>query len=170
MPEGVGTVVWWAASRPCASTFVPFYAALTSVPAAYSSRTAYNAFRAVADSLDKKGTVGGELRYKHYIPLVRSVYGGFETECSNAQASTEATAAAMAPAATVRLPHQLLGPTRRPGAGPGPGAAGADALSATSVGNDGRPLGSSRAAARLRPRRQRAAAGRLPFPRGSAFE
>ena len=98
LPEGIGTVVWWAASRPCASTFVPFYAAVTSVPAAYSSRTAYNAFRAVADSLDKKGTVGGELRYKHYIPLVRSVYGTFETECSNAQASTEATAAAMAPA------------------------------------------------------------------------
>ena len=54
-----------------------------------------------ADSLDKNGTVGGEIRYKHYIPLVKSVYGGFETDCTTAQASTEATAARLGAAARI---------------------------------------------------------------------
>jgi hypothetical protein len=62
------------------------------VPAAWTGKTAYNAFRAVADSLDKKGTVGGMIRYKYYSPLVRSTYGAFETEVTNAQASTETAA------------------------------------------------------------------------------
>ena len=74
---------------------------VTSVPAAWTSKTAYNVFRAVADSLDKNGTVGGELRYKHYIPLVQSVYGAFETECANAQASTESSAAGLTGAARI---------------------------------------------------------------------
>jgi len=55
----------------------------------------------VADSLDKNGTVGGELRYRHYIPLVQSVYGGFESECATAQASTESTAAGLTGAARI---------------------------------------------------------------------
>ena len=94
-PEDIGGVLWVAPCRPCSSAYVPFYDSITSVPTAWTSKTAYNVFRTVADSLDKTGTVGGELRYKHYIPLVRSVYGGFETETTNAQASTETTAAGL---------------------------------------------------------------------------
>jgi dipeptidase len=92
LPDAVGGVVWIAPSRPCSSTFVPFYAGITSVPTAWTGKTAYSAFRAVADSLDKKGTVGGVIRYKYYSPLVRGTYGAFETEVTNAQASTEAYA------------------------------------------------------------------------------
>ncbi|HMK92306.1 MAG TPA: C69 family dipeptidase [Thermoleophilia bacterium] len=93
LPSNIGGVMWVASSRPCASTYVPYYDCITSLPAAFGGKTAYTSFRAVADSLDKAGTVGGDKRYKHYIPLVRSVYGGFETDCTNAQASTESTAA-----------------------------------------------------------------------------
>ncbi|HEY5386524.1 MAG TPA: C69 family dipeptidase [Thermoleophilia bacterium] len=92
LPDAVGGVVWIAPSRPCSSTFVPFYAGITSVPTAWTGKTAYSAFRAVADSLDKNGTVSGQIRYKYYSPLVRSTYGAFETEVTNAQASTEAYA------------------------------------------------------------------------------
>ena len=99
LPAAVGGVVWIAPSRPCSSAFVPFYAGITSVPAAWTSKTAYGAFRAVADSLDKNGTVGGQIRYKYYSPLVRSTYGAFETEVTNAQASTEATASGLSGAA-----------------------------------------------------------------------
>lgn len=98
LPDAVGGVLWLAPSRPCSSTFTPFYGANTSVPAAFTGKTAYNAFRAVADSLDKRGTVGGEIRYKHYLPTVRGVYGAFESEVASAQSSVETTAAAMAPA------------------------------------------------------------------------
>ena len=95
LPETVGGVMWVAPSRPCSSAYVPFYDSITSVPAAWTGKTAYNGFRAVADSLDKNGTVGGEIRYKHYITLVQSTYGAFETECANAQASTDSTAAGL---------------------------------------------------------------------------
>ena len=81
-PDDIGGVMWVAPCRPCSSAYVPFYDSITSVPSAWTSKTAFNLFRAVADSLDKSGTVGGELRYKHYIPLVQSVYGAFETECA----------------------------------------------------------------------------------------
>jgi len=96
LPAAVGGVVWIAPSRPCSSAFVPFYAGITSVPTAWTGKTAYSAFRAVADSLDKKGTVGGVIRYKYYSPLVRSTYGAFETEVTNAQASTETYAKGLA--------------------------------------------------------------------------
>ena len=89
LPAAVGGVMWIAPSRPCSSAFVPFYAGITGVPAAWTGKTAYNAFRAVADSLDKRGTVGGVIRYKYYSPLVRGTYGAFETEVTNAQAATE---------------------------------------------------------------------------------
>jgi dipeptidase len=100
-PDDIGGVLWLAPCRPCSSAYVPFYDSISSVPTAWTSKAAYNVFRTVADSLDKNGTVGGELRYKHYIPLVRSVYGGFETECANAQASTETTAAGLTGAARI---------------------------------------------------------------------
>jgi dipeptidase len=93
LPSNIGGVMWVASSRPCSSTYVPYYDCVTSVPSAFTGKSAYTAFRAVADSLDKNGTVGGEKRYKHYIGLVRGVYGGFETDCTNSQASTETTAA-----------------------------------------------------------------------------
>jgi len=95
LPAGVGGVVWVAPSRPCSSAFAPFYAGITSVPTAWTTKTAYNAFRAVADSLDKNGTVGGTIRYKYYISLVRNAYDGYESEVAGAQAATEATAAGL---------------------------------------------------------------------------
>ena len=95
LPETVGGVMWVAPSRPCSSAYVPFYDSITSVPTAWTGKTAYNSFRAVADSLDKNGKVGGEIRYKHYIPLVQSTYGSFETTCAGAQAVTDSTAAGL---------------------------------------------------------------------------
>ena len=100
-PDDIGGVLWVAPSRPCSSTYIPFYDSITSVPAAFTGKTAFNAFRAVAESLDKKGTVGGTTRYGYYIPLVQSIYGTFETECTNAQASTETTAAGLTGAARI---------------------------------------------------------------------
>ena len=88
--------MWVAPCRPCSSAYVPFYDSITSVPAAWTRQDGVTTPSAPsADSLDKNGTVGGELRYGHYIPLVQSVYGAFETECANAQASTETTAAGL---------------------------------------------------------------------------
>jgi dipeptidase len=95
MPADIGGVVWVAPSRPCSSAYIPFYDSVTSVPAAFTGKTAYTAFRTVADSLDKSGTIGGTTRYGYYIPLVKSTYGAFETDCTNAQASTETTAAGL---------------------------------------------------------------------------
>ncbi len=101
LSDDIGGVLWVAPSRPCSSTYIPFYGSITSVPAAFTGRTAFTTFRAVAESLDKKGTVGGTTRYGYYIPLVRSVYGAFEAQCTTAQASTEATAAGMSGAARI---------------------------------------------------------------------
>jgi len=94
-PNDIGGVLWLAMSRPCSSTYVPFYDSITSVPAEYGGRTAFNEFRDVAESLDKNGTINGLTRYGYYIPLVKSTYGAFEAECTSAQASTEATAAGL---------------------------------------------------------------------------
>jgi hypothetical protein len=99
LPDGVGGVLWVALSRPCSSTFVPFYAGITGVPADWQSRSAFSAFKAVADKLDKNGTIGGLSRYGHYIPLVHGVYGAYEAEVSGAQASVEAAAAGLSGAA-----------------------------------------------------------------------
>jgi hypothetical protein len=71
------------------------------VPAEWTGRTAFNEFRDVAESLDRNGTIDGLTRYGYYIPLVKSTYGTFETQCANAQASTEATAAGLSGAARV---------------------------------------------------------------------
>ena len=71
-PDDIGGVMWLALSRPCSSTYVPFYGSITSVPAAWSGRTAFNEFRDVAESLDRNGTINGLTRYGYYIPLVRS--------------------------------------------------------------------------------------------------
>ena len=101
MPDAIGGVMWVAPSRPCSSAYVPLYDSVTSVPAAWTDATAYNAFRAVADSLDKNGKVNGVRRYKYYSPLVRSTYGGFETTCTNAQSCVEATAAGLSGAARI---------------------------------------------------------------------
>jgi dipeptidase len=100
-PDDIGGVMWLALSRPCSSTYVPFYDSITSVPAAWSGRTAFNEFRDVAESLDKNGTINGLTRYGYYIPLVKSTYGAFEAECANAQASTETAAAGLSGSARV---------------------------------------------------------------------
>jgi dipeptidase len=94
LPEAIGNVMWLALSRPCSSAFVPFYAGIEAVPQWWSQKKAYLAFRAVADSLDLPGTVADEIRYRHYIPLVRDVYGDFETRSTAAQPGVEAAAAA----------------------------------------------------------------------------
>jgi len=101
MPDAIGGVMWVAPSRPCSSAYVPFYDAVTSVSAAWTDTTAYNAFRAVADSLDRNGKVNGVRRYKYYSPLVRSTYGAFESQCTNAQAGVETTAAGLTGAARI---------------------------------------------------------------------
>ena len=36
-PDDIGGVMWMAMSRPCSSTYVPFYDSVTSVPAAWSA-------------------------------------------------------------------------------------------------------------------------------------
>jgi dipeptidase len=101
LPDAIGGVMWLAPSRPCSSAYVPYYDAITSVPTAWTTKTAYNAFRAITDSLDATGTVGGEIRYKHYSPLVRGTYGGFEAQCAAAQACVESTAAGLTGAARI---------------------------------------------------------------------
>jgi len=101
LPDAIGGVMWVAPSRPCSSAYIPFYDSVTKVPSAFMGKTAYGAFRAVADSLDKNGTVGGKSRYGYYIPLVKSTYGAFETDCANTQASTEATAAELSGSARI---------------------------------------------------------------------
>jgi len=101
MPDAVGGVMWLAMSRPCSSAYVPYYSAISSVPTQSTTKTAYNAFRAVADSLDATGTVGGQIRYKYYSPLVRSAYGSFESNCAAAQACVESNAAGLTGAARI---------------------------------------------------------------------
>lgn len=95
LPQGIGGILWLAPSRPCSSAFVPFYCAITGVPSQWTDHTAYEAFAGVARSLDKKGTVGGQLRYAHYIGLVRGAYRAFDTDTAAAQADLERRAAAM---------------------------------------------------------------------------
>jgi dipeptidase len=101
-PDDIGGVLWLAMSRPCSSTYVPFYDSISSVPAEWGGRTAFNEFRDVAESLDKNGTINGLTRYGYYIPLVKSTYGAFETDCTNAQASTESTAAGLSGPARIQ--------------------------------------------------------------------
>ena len=128
LPDDIGGVLWVAPSRPCSSTYIPFYGSITSVPAAFTGRTAFTTFRAVAESLDKKGTVGGTTRYGYYIPLVRSVYGAYEAQCTTAQASIGGDGRRPERRGAHHVPDELLGAARDPGAEPGAGAAGADAV------------------------------------------
>jgi dipeptidase len=95
LPRGIGGILWLAPSRPCSSAFVPFYCSITSVPAAWTDHAAYEAFSGVAGSLDKKGTVDGELRYKHYIGLVRATFGAFDADTATRQVDLERNAARM---------------------------------------------------------------------------
>ena len=95
LPDGVGGVMWLALSRACSSGVTPFYSCITSVPTDWGDKTAFLAFKAVADSLDKQGTAGGELRYKHYIASVRSAYDGFYAETQAQAAGVESAAAAL---------------------------------------------------------------------------
>jgi dipeptidase len=102
LPDAIGGVMWVAPNRPCSSAYVPFYDSITSVPVEWTDATAYNAFRAVADSLDKKGKVNGVRRYKYYGPLVRSTYGAFESSCTSAQACVESTATCLSGSARIQ--------------------------------------------------------------------
>jgi dipeptidase len=98
LPDNIGGVMWVAPSRPCSSAYTPFYDSITTVPAEWTSQTGYDAFKAVAKSLDKKGKVHKEIRYEYYIPLVHSTYGAYEADCTCAQSGIEATASSMTPA------------------------------------------------------------------------
>jgi len=93
LPENIGGVMWVATGRPDTSAYVPYYDCVTSVPTAFTGKTAFRSFEGIATTLDKGGTIGGTTRYGYNIGLVRSTFGGFETTCTNAQASTESTAA-----------------------------------------------------------------------------
>lgn len=93
LPDNIGGVMWVACGRPDTSAYVPYYDCVTSVPAAFTSKTAFGSFEGIATTLDKSGTIGGTTHYGYNIGLVRSTFGGFETTCTNAQASTETTAA-----------------------------------------------------------------------------
>jgi dipeptidase len=93
LPDGVGGVLWLAPSRPCSSAYVPFYCSVAGVPAPWADRKAYVAFRTVALSLDKKGTVDGVPRYARYIGLVRETYGAFAADTLARQADVERIAA-----------------------------------------------------------------------------
>jgi hypothetical protein len=93
LPDNIGGVMWVATGRPDTSAYVPYYDCITSVPTAFTAKTAFSSFEGIATTLDKGGTIGGTTHYGYNIGLVRSTFGGFETTCTNAQASTEATAA-----------------------------------------------------------------------------
>lgn len=95
LPDGVGGVMWFAPSRACSSGVTPFYCSITSVPTAWGGKQAFMDFKAVADSLDKQGTVQGELRYKHYIGLVRGAFDGFFAQTTAQAAGVECSAAAL---------------------------------------------------------------------------
>jgi len=95
LPDGVGGVMWFAPSRACSSGVTPFYSSITGVPTDWGDKTAFMKFKAVADSLDKQGTVGGELRYKHSIGLVRGAYDGFYSDTLAQAAGVESTAASL---------------------------------------------------------------------------
>ena len=115
LPDGVGGVMWVAPSRACSSALTPFYDSITSVPSAWTNKTAFGAFQAVADSLDKHGNVGGEMRYKHYIPLVRDAYYGlFDATLAPARRRGQHSCVSVVdePATVDRLPHHVLDPAR----------------------------------------------------------
>ena len=97
LPDSVGGVMWLALCRPCSSVYVPVYDSVTSVPAAFTDTTAYNHFRAVADSVDATGTIQGQNRYHYYIPLVHTLYGGFEAAEAAAQPCVESHASCLPP-------------------------------------------------------------------------
>jgi len=95
MPDPVGGVLWLAPSHPCSSAFVPFYAGITDMSVSWSdpvAQTAFKAFHAVSRNLDKDGTIDGENRYKHFIPLVQSTYGALEADEAQGQTGVEMTA------------------------------------------------------------------------------
>ena len=74
---------------------MPFYAGIDSVPLTWSVRApmdAFASFRAVADSLDADGSVSGEPRYRHFIPLVRDTWQAFESQGDALSVAAEATA------------------------------------------------------------------------------
>ena len=108
-PDDIGGVMWVALSRPCSSTYVPFYGSVTSVPAAWSGRTAFNEFRDVAESLDRNGTINGLTRYGYYIPLVRSTYGAFETDVRERAGEHRGDGRRAERPGAHHVPDQLLG-------------------------------------------------------------
>ncbi len=115
LPQAVGNVMWVALSRPCSSAYVPFYAGTTRIPPAWTQEPpqgAYVAFRAVAASLDTKGTVNTQNRYAAYIPLVRGTYGSFEASEANRQAQVEATAVGLWRSSPARARAYLTGYTK----------------------------------------------------------
>jgi dipeptidase len=95
LPNPVGGVMWVAPSRPCSSTFVPFYAGITEVEPLWNSNPPHDAFllfRAVADDLDSGGNVNGQDRYGYYYPTVRSSFGLYESAITAEQPQIEAAA------------------------------------------------------------------------------
>jgi dipeptidase len=95
LPNPVGGVMWVAPSRPCSSTFVPFYAGITDVEPLWKSNPPHDAFvlfHAVADDLDLGGNVNGQDRYGYYYPAVRSSFGQYEAALAAEQPLIDAAA------------------------------------------------------------------------------
>ena len=95
LPNPVGGVMWVAPSRPCSTTFVPFYAGIADVEPLWNSKPPHDAFmlfRAVADDLDLGGNVNGEDRYGYYFPAVRSSFGEYEATLAAEQPLVDAIA------------------------------------------------------------------------------
>jgi dipeptidase len=95
LPDPMGGLLSLGLSRPCSSTYVPFYAGVTYVPSTWSIRSpsdAFVSFRAVADNLDQGGLVSGQPRYQHSISSVRAAWQTFESQTDAVRPWVEATA------------------------------------------------------------------------------
>ena len=98
LPNPIGGLLSLALSRPCSSTYVPFYAGMTQVPSTWSFRSpsdAFASFRAVADSLDQDGLVAGQSHYQHFIPTVQGTWQTYEAQTEAMRPQVEATALAL---------------------------------------------------------------------------
>jgi dipeptidase len=95
LPNAIGGVMWVAPSRPCSTTFVPFYAGITEALPLWNARPPHDAFmlyKAVADDLDSGGNVNGIDRYGYYFPVVRGSFGEFEVALDVEQPQVDAQA------------------------------------------------------------------------------
>ena len=102
LPDNIGGMLWVSQSRPCSSAYVPYYSGITSLPAAWRNHSAFDAFRAVCESLDRPAPSSRHSRYTRYYPLVRRAYRALEMREAAAQPRVEAAALRLRGAARAR--------------------------------------------------------------------